>query len=516
MAELRIDNLTVTYPTPSGPVDVVRSVSLRMGSERVGIVGESGSGKSTLARAILGLVRAPGAVRVDHMSFDGLDLTHQTAAGWRAIRGRRIAMILQDPKFSLNPVLRVGTQIAEAGLLHGLFGKREARQRVLAMLQTVGVDRPERVYESYPHQLSGGIGQRVMIAAMMMAEPGLIIADEPTSALDVMVRGQVLGMMDAQVRQRGMGMLMISHDLNMVVSFCDRVLVMYRGAVVDSCAAKDLYQSTHPYTQGLLNCLRRPRPVGAGCGASLGRSGAERADCTAVLGLAARRGTRCAPCRRSAQTAATRMFTNALRAGRKPCAPRRPRGAPHPAPTGLGRRALVGVGFERSAFGFEVLVGSRAEGTTPLSLLQSVAAGGARWWRFQRRAEERRRRGGARSALRCHSHRGCLSVAPAGRAASSSMRPGGEHRRSVGAFSARPRRCEPPPGTACRDARQRQGSHLGVIAHMCDRVAVMQQGAIVETLPAADIASGRVSHAYTRELLDNCFPGRQAATAGSP
>ena len=130
MAELRIDNLTVTYPTPSGPVDVVRSVSLRMGSERVGIVGESGSGKSTLARAILGLVRAPGTVRVDHMSFDGLDLTHQTAAGWRSIRGRRIAMILQDPKFSLNPVLRVGTQIAEAGLLHGLFAKHEARQRV--------------------------------------------------------------------------------------------------------------------------------------------------------------------------------------------------------------------------------------------------------------------------------------------------------------------------------------------------------------------------------------------------
>ncbi len=255
MAELAIDDLTVTYPTPAGPVDVVKAVSLRMGSERVGIVGESGSGKSTLARAILGLVPAPGAVRVARMDFDGHDLTHQSAAGWRAIRGRRIAMILQDPKFSLNPVLRVGTQIAEAGLLHGLFPKSEARQRVLDMLETVGVDRPERVITSYPHQLSGGIGQRVMIAAMMMAEPGLIIADEPTSALDVMVRGQVLGMMDEQVRKRGMGMLMISHDLNMVVSFCDRVLVMYRGAVVDSCAAKDLYQSTHPYTQGLLNCL---------------------------------------------------------------------------------------------------------------------------------------------------------------------------------------------------------------------------------------------------------------------
>jgi peptide/nickel transport system ATP-binding protein len=255
MAELAIDNLCVTYPTPAGPVDVVRSVSLRMGAERLGIVGESGSGKSTLARAILGLVPAPGTVRVDRMVFDGVDLTRQTSAGWRAIRGRRIAMVLQDPKFSLNPVLRVGTQIAEAGLLHGLFAKREARQRALDMLQTVGVEQAERVFEAYPHQLSGGIGQRVMIAAMMMAEPGLIIADEPTSALDVMVRGQVLAMMDQQVRKRGMGMLMISHDLNMVVGFCDRVLVMYRGAVVDSCAAKDLYRSTHPYTQGLLNCL---------------------------------------------------------------------------------------------------------------------------------------------------------------------------------------------------------------------------------------------------------------------
>ncbi len=274
MAELHVEGLTVTYPTPAGPVDVVKSVALHMGSERVGIVGESGSGKSTLARAILGLVRAPGSVRVDQLSFDGLDLRRQSAAGWRAIRGRRIAMILQDPKFSLNPVLRVGRQIAEAGLLHGLFGQRAARQRALDMLQAVGVDDPERIYASYPHQLSGGIGQRVMIAAMMMGEPGLIIADEPTSALDVMVRGQVLAMMDAQVRQRGMGMLMISHDLGMVVNFCDRVLVMYRGTVVDSCAAKDLYRSTHPYTQGLLNCL----PTGAHNGEKLATIDRARVD----------------------------------------------------------------------------------------------------------------------------------------------------------------------------------------------------------------------------------------------
>lgn len=279
MAELSIEGLTVTYPTPSGPVDVVKSVSLTMGSERVGIVGESGSGKSTLARAILGLVPSPGRVQVDRMTFDGTDLRQQSLEGWRAVRGRRIAMILQDPKFSLNPVLKVGTQVAEAGLLHGLFGRREARQRVLDMLDAVGVERPDRVFDAYPHQLSGGIGQRVMIAAMMMAQPGLIIADEPTSALDVMVRGQVLAMMDAQVRQRGMGMLMISHDLNMVVNFCDRVLVMYRGAVVDSCAAAELYQSTHPYTQGLLNCL----PNGSRRGLKLATIDRERVDRAAGL-----------------------------------------------------------------------------------------------------------------------------------------------------------------------------------------------------------------------------------------
>lgn len=262
MAELLIEDLTVTYPTASGPVDVVKSLSLHMGAERIGIVGESGSGKSMTARAILGLVRSPGKAAAGRMTYDGVDLARQTPSGWRAIRGRRIGMVLQDPKFSLNPVLRVGRQIAEAGLLHGVFKPVQARARVLEMLHTVGVDQPERVCDAYPHQLSGGIGQRVMIAAMMIAEPGLLIADEPTSALDVMVRGQVLEMMDREIRKRGMGLLMISHDLKMVAHFCDRVLVMYRGQVVESCAAKDLFQSQHPYTRGLLNCLPTGRNPG--------------------------------------------------------------------------------------------------------------------------------------------------------------------------------------------------------------------------------------------------------------
>jgi peptide/nickel transport system ATP-binding protein len=276
MAELLIDKLSVSFPTPSGPVQVVKSLSLRMGAERIGIVGESGSGKSMTARAILGLVQPPGSVSAERLQFDGIDLARQSAAGWRALRGRRIAMILQDPKFSLNPVLPVGRQIAEAGLLHGVFGRRDARQRVLDMLETVGVHEPRRVFDAYAHQLSGGIGQRVMIAAMMIASPSLLIADEPTSALDVMVRSQVLDMMDREIRKRGMGLLMISHDLNMVASFCDRVLVMYRGTVVDSCAAGDLFQSQHPYTQGLLDCL----PTGAQRGrklATIDRAAIDRA-----------------------------------------------------------------------------------------------------------------------------------------------------------------------------------------------------------------------------------------------
>ncbi len=262
MAELHIQDLSVTYPTPDGPVDVVRRMSLTMGAERIGIVGESGSGKSMTARAILGLVRPPGTVRAQALRYDGQDLLTLSPKGWRELRGRHIGMVLQDPKFSLNPVMRVGRQIAEAALLHKVFAPRQARDRVMEMLHTVGIAAPERIYQAYPHELSGGIGQRVMIAAMMIASPSLLIADEPTSALDVMVRNQVLELMDGEIRKRGMGLLMISHDLNMVAQFCDRVLVMYRGQVVESCAARDLYQSTHPYTRGLLHCLPTGRNAG--------------------------------------------------------------------------------------------------------------------------------------------------------------------------------------------------------------------------------------------------------------
>jgi peptide/nickel transport system ATP-binding protein len=253
---LRVEHLDIDFWVDGTwyPAVIDATFDLAAG-EVLAIVGESGSGKSMTARAIMGLIRRPGKASASRMTFDGIELLAQSAASWRNIRGSRIAMILQDPKFSLNPVQRVGRQIAEAGLLHGVFGHDQARRRVLDMLETVGVDDPSRVFDAYPHQLSGGIGQRAMIAAMMIASPSLMIADEPTSALDVMVRAQVLGVMDREIRKRGMGLLLISHDLAMVASFCDRVLVMYRGRVVDTCAAKDLFLSRHPYTQGLLNCL---------------------------------------------------------------------------------------------------------------------------------------------------------------------------------------------------------------------------------------------------------------------
>jgi peptide/nickel transport system ATP-binding protein len=176
----------------------------------------------------------------------------------RAIRGARIGMILQDPKYALNPVKTVGRQIAEAFTVHRRASGREARERTLAMLDAVKIRDPRRVYDLYPHEVSGGMGQRVMIAMMLIPEPDLLIADEPTSALDVTVRLSVLRILDDLVSERGLGLLFISHDLNLVATFCDRVLIMYAGRVVESLPAAELPQARHPYTRGLLDSLPRP------------------------------------------------------------------------------------------------------------------------------------------------------------------------------------------------------------------------------------------------------------------
>ncbi|MFO7307455.1 MAG: ABC transporter ATP-binding protein [Pseudomonadota bacterium] len=266
-ALLEVENLRVSFPTRSGVVEAVRGVSFTLGRERLGIVGESGSGKSQTGRAILGLTPPHATVSADRLVFDGIDLLCVSAKERRALRGKRIAMVLQDPKFSLNPVMRIGDQIMETLAAHGRGTGAEARRRTLAMLEAVQIRDPERVFRLYPHEVSGGMGQRAMIAMMLVAEPDLLIADEPTSALDVTVQLQVLSILDKLVAERGMGLIFVSHDLRLVSSFCDRVLVMYAGRVVEEIAADRLHQSQHPYTQGLLNCLpklgqsQHPLPV---------------------------------------------------------------------------------------------------------------------------------------------------------------------------------------------------------------------------------------------------------------
>lgn len=253
---LIVEDLHVTYDTPTGVVRAVNGVSFELGREKLGIVGESGSGKSQTGRAILGLTQG-GSVRARRLEFEGIDLLHAGEHTLREIRGGRISMILQDPKYSLNPVMTIGAQIEEAFVIHSKATKQEARARTLEMLKAVRIREPERVYKTYPHEVSGGMGQRIMIAMMMIPEPAIIIADEPTSALDVTVQLQVLAILDDMITRRGTGLIFISHDLNLVASFCDRVLVMYAGKVMEQCNAAELDSATHPYTRGLLGCLPR-------------------------------------------------------------------------------------------------------------------------------------------------------------------------------------------------------------------------------------------------------------------
>jgi len=252
---LSVKNLRVSFPTHRGRVEVVKGISFDVGRERLGIVGESGSGKSMTGRAILKLIRKPGLVTADRMAFDGIDLTRQSEKQMRSVRGARISMVMQDPKYSLNPVMTVGEQIAEALVTHEKLPRREVNERILAMLDAVRIDDPKRVAGLYPHEVSGGMGQRVMIAMMLIPEPELLIADEPTSALDVSVQAQVLDIIDDLVTRKGMGLILISHDLNLVSRYCDRILVMNSGVVVEECAAGELENAQHPYTRGLLAAM---------------------------------------------------------------------------------------------------------------------------------------------------------------------------------------------------------------------------------------------------------------------
>ncbi|KRD69862.1 ABC transporter ATP-binding protein [Ensifer sp. ENS10] len=264
---LTVEDLKVSFPTRTGLIEAVRGVSFTLGRERLGIVGESGSGKSQTGRAIMGLTPGHAQVTAKQLSFDGIDLLSASPKVRRDLRGKRIAMILQDPKYSLNPVMSIGRQIVETLRQHESVSRGEARERALDMLAAVQIRDPKRVYDLYPHEVSGGMGQRAMIAMMLVAGPELLIADEPTSALDVTVQLEVLGILDKLVAERGMGLIFVSHDLRLVSSFCDRVIVMYAGRIVEELAASELANAKHPYTQGLLNCMpaigsdRHPLPV---------------------------------------------------------------------------------------------------------------------------------------------------------------------------------------------------------------------------------------------------------------
>ncbi len=262
---LEVRKLSVSFEQRGRVIEAVRGVSFEITREKLGIVGESGSGKSQTGRAILGL--SEGKVEAEAIRFQGEDLLTMGRRPRRDLRGGKIGMIMQDPKFSLNPVMRIGKQLVEALRAHERVSASAARHRALAMLEAVQIDEPERVFRAYPHELSGGMGQRAMIAMMLLPGPDLLIADEPTSALDVTVQQTVLRIMDRLVQERGMGLILISHDLELVATFCDRILVMYAGRIVETLDAKRLHDAEHPYTRGLMSCLpsasTRGRPLPA-------------------------------------------------------------------------------------------------------------------------------------------------------------------------------------------------------------------------------------------------------------
>lgn len=255
LAEIR--NLRISFPTEDGGWhQAVRGVSFSLGREKLGIVGESGSGKSLSGRALLGVLPDYARVEADVMQFDGVDLLKASRRERRKLRGNRLGMVLQDPKFSLNPVMPVGHQIVEAIRIgNRRISARGARKAAIDILDALHIRNPEAVFDRYPHELSGGMGQRVMIGMMVVREPDLLIADEPTSALDVTVQMQVLSILDELVTRRRMGLIFISHDLQLVGRFCDRIIVMYAGQIVETLKAGDLAAAQHPYTRGLLACL---------------------------------------------------------------------------------------------------------------------------------------------------------------------------------------------------------------------------------------------------------------------
>ncbi|AYM58216.1 ABC transporter ATP-binding protein [Agrobacterium fabrum] len=252
---VEIENLKIAFQTRTSRFEAVRGVSMKLGTEKLGIVGESGSGKSLTARALMKLLPSNVDIRADKLAFDGIDVLSASEKQMRQIRGKRAGFILQDPKYSLNPVKTMGAQIAEAWRAHKGGSKRAAMEAAIALLDQVKIRNPRQVASSYAHEVSGGMGQRVMIAMMLAPDPELLIADEPTSALDATVQAEILRLIEELVSERGMGLILISHDLPLVSHFCDRVTVMYSGRVMEELKASELLKAEHPYTKGLLNCI---------------------------------------------------------------------------------------------------------------------------------------------------------------------------------------------------------------------------------------------------------------------
>ncbi|HZV92594.1 MAG TPA: ABC transporter ATP-binding protein, partial [Caldimonas sp.] len=257
-ALLVVDDLRVEFRTRRGRALVLGGVEFELrGGETLCVVGESGCGKSMTALAILGLVPSPpGRVTGGRIVFQGEDLVQASDARLRDVRGNRISMIFQEPMTSLNPVFSVGEQIAEALRLHAGLDGRAARARAIEMLQQVGIPAPERRVDEYPHQLSGGMRQRVMIAMALACRPDILIADEPTTALDVTVQAQIFDLLRGLQREKGTAILLITHDMGAVAEMADRVVVMYAGRIIEHGSAAQVLQApAHPYTQGLIDCL---------------------------------------------------------------------------------------------------------------------------------------------------------------------------------------------------------------------------------------------------------------------
>ncbi|AIO70643.1 ABC transporter ATP-binding protein [Burkholderia oklahomensis] len=256
-ALLEVDNLRVDLPTPNGVLHAVRGVDLRLErGELLCVVGESGCGKSMTSLALMDLLPRHAQRSADRLAFDGIDLLSLDRRAMSGLRGNRIAMIFQDPMTSLNPAYTLGNQLCEALRQHRGVSLAQARERAVHLLERAGVAHAAERLRQYPHQLSGGLRQRVMIAMALMCEPDLIIADEPTTALDVTIQAEILRMLRELQREFGTAVLFITHDLGVVSRIADRVAVMYAGEVVETASAAQLFaHPTHPYTRGLLNSI---------------------------------------------------------------------------------------------------------------------------------------------------------------------------------------------------------------------------------------------------------------------